>query len=442
MSNGKKLLAERVQIIRGSAGSFAVKSAGAALALVVQIVLARVLGADEYGIYSYVMAWITFAALIAPLGADKSAVRFIPAYVSKKSATDVRSFVSWAYTQTFASSLLIMILGAFIIISLKDRMAPALFGAILIACLIIPINAITQVGTEIVRSFRKVVRAELPNLLLRPLIVGAVAISLLPILTYSPNATDIIIVNIIAGLTAAAILAAHIKRLLPMATDNADPRDEQRTWIKGSLALLVVVFSNFVLGRTDILMLGVMAGTTEAGLYNAAARVSGLVGFPMIAVASILTPTLSHMHAAGRSGDLQAVLTLGAWLSVAAAAVAGGATIFGAEFILSLFGESFRSETFTLTVLVIGQFVCSLAGAVGYLLAVSGWQTLLAAMTGAAAIVNALLNLLLIPKYGSTGAALATATTLGLYNLILAAVAFRYLGLNTTILSGLPKQST
>jgi O-antigen/teichoic acid export membrane protein len=255
------------------------------------------------------------------------------------------------------------------------------------------------------------------------------------------TASMVVLINGAAGVMAILLLWLFINSAGgdpdPVSTPQESNLPElsagRRVWIRGSLALLVVVVSNFILGRTDILMLGVLVGPEEAALYNAASRIATSAGFPLIAIASILTPMISRSYSSGRDEELQAVLTFGAWLSLAASVVVGATVALMAEPFLGLFGPDYRSEGMTLRILVIGQVVSSLAGAVGYLLAVTGRQQFLAFMTATAAVFNIGLNALLIPPLGATGAAIATAVTLGIYNLVLAAVAIRKAGLNPTI---------
>jgi O-antigen/teichoic acid export membrane protein len=419
----------------------AVKAAGAATAFVAQVILARLLSVSQYGIYTFVMAWITLIALLAPLGADKASLRFIPAYLAQSRMRDVQRYLRWAFGQCLIVSICLSIITLVGVFTLRGYLPAEASVPFLFAAAIIPINGVVQIATEIVRAFRMVVASELPNMVFRPIVVGGVAWIAMVVWDVPATASMVVLINGAAGVMAILLLWLFINSAGgdpdPVSTPQESNLPElsagRRVWIRGSLALLVVVVSNFILGRTDILMLGVLVGPEEAALYNAASRIATSAGFPLIAIASILTPMISRSYSSGRDEELQAVLTFGAWLSLAASVVVGATVALMAEPFLGLFGPDYRSEGMTLRILVIGQVVSSLAGAVGYLLAVTGRQQFLAFMTATAAVFNIGLNALLIPPLGATGAAIATAVTLGIYNLVLAAVAIRKAGLNPTI---------
>ena len=53
----------RAQLLRSGIGSMAIKLGGLCLSLAVAIMLARVLGPEEYGVYSYVLALVSLMAM-------------------------------------------------------------------------------------------------------------------------------------------------------------------------------------------------------------------------------------------------------------------------------------------------------------------------------------------------------------------------------------------
>ena len=82
-----------------------------------------------------------------------------------------------------------------------------------------------------------------------------------------------------------------------------------------------------------------------------------------------------------------------------------------------------------LYILVIGQVLNAAAGPVGYLLILTGHERVCASVYGWSAVLNVGLNLMLIPPLGSTGAALATASTMALWNVWLSVLVLRRLGI-------------
>lgn len=105
--------------------------------------------------------------------------------------------------------------------------------------------------------------------------------------------------------------------------------------------------------------------------------------------------------------------------------------IFVPECIMKIFGSNYAEGAMALTILSIGQFVNVIAGSVGVLLNMSGhkrvWRNI-ALLTG---VLNVILNITLIPIWGITGVAIATATSISFQMLISVVIVWKKLHILT-----------
>ncbi|MFG0262407.1 MAG: polysaccharide biosynthesis C-terminal domain-containing protein, partial [Novipirellula sp. JB048] len=101
-----------------------------------------------------------------------------------------------------------------------------------------------------------------------------------------------------------------------------------------------------------------------------------------------------------------------------------------ASTILSTFGEAFQSGAILLRILVIGQFVNAATGSVGYLLMMSGNERDYRNATLFSAVSCIALSLVLVPSMGPVGAAIVTAGTLSITNLLAAIIVYQRFGIN------------
>jgi O-antigen/teichoic acid export membrane protein len=85
---------------------------------------------------------------------------------------------------------------------------------------------------------------------------------------------------------------------------------------------------------------------------------------------------------------------------------------------LSLFGSTYKAGASALAVLAVGQFINTAAGPLGLVINMSGRQYLTMTNNAVVAGVNVLACLLLIPRFGMTGAAISTASALTFVNVI------------------------
>ncbi|MGE3960074.1 MAG: flippase [Dehalococcoidia bacterium] len=159
--------------------------------------------------------------------------------------------------------------------------------------------------------------------------------------------------------------------------------------------------------RIDQVMLRQMASGPELGMYAAAARLSEVWYFVPVALGTALLPALvaTHDDRAAHDRRLQAALDVALW---AAVAIAFAVTLLGGLVIAVLYGARFEGATRILQIQVwAGPFV--FMGVIsGRSLLALGLQRLEAARYVLGAPLNVALNLVLIPRYGATGAAFAT----------------------------------
>jgi len=99
---------------------------------------------------------------------------------------------------------------------------------------------------------------------------------------------------------------------------------------------------------------------------------------------------------------------------------------------LKIFGDSYIQGWGALAILSIGQLVNAATGSVGVLLTMTGHERYMVVSAGLSAILNIVLNTILIPLWGLNGAALATTISLIFINTIKSLWVARTLRLNAT----------
>ena len=87
--------------------------------------------------------------------------------------------------------------------------------------------------------------------------------------------------------------------------------------------------------------------------------------------------------------------------------------------VLGIFVSDFTAGYVALLVLLAGQLINAVSGPVGYVMTMTGHQHRAARIIGVCAFVNIVLNAMLIPLFGMSGAASATAITTAMWNLMM-----------------------
>ncbi|WP_199119093.1 flippase [Pedobacter sp. ASV28] len=163
--------------------------------------------------------------------------------------------------------------------------------------------------------------------------------------------------------------------------------------------------------KIDIIMLkeilGTESGTNASGAYATVVMFSEALNFVPVAIVSSLFPAILN----ARRDDLQRyqkrlqnLFDLMVWLSLGFALL----ITFGAPLIYKFFKPQYMEAAPVLAVHVWGSIFVFLGVASTQFLIAEGYHKLTFIRTGLGALVNIILNFLLIPKMGMMGAAIAT----------------------------------
>jgi O-antigen/teichoic acid export membrane protein len=106
--------------------------------------------------------------------------------------------------------------------------------------------------------------------------------------------------------------------------------------------------------------------------------------------------------------------------------------LFARPVVTLVFGAAYAGAAAPLAILASGQLVNATAGPVAALLSMTGHERDVGAVFTMAAIINVLLNIFLIPRFGINGAAAATAVSLAFWNIALFVRVRSRLGISST----------
>ncbi|MEW8354650.1 MAG: flippase [Candidatus Thiodiazotropha sp.] len=422
-------------IFSNSSSAFIIKVIGTGIAFIVQIILARVLGADQYGAYIYILAWINVVALIAKLGFDTLLVRMVSAYKIKEKWSHLKGIIVRSTQISLAFSIFLSLVVYVLFSEFTDLIEPEHKLPFLIGLCLVPILTLTGLRQGTLQALKEIPKSQIPEAIIRPFFLLLFFSSIYLLIDNGISATEALLANIAAASVAFAIGTYWLIGSIPQETKHVKPAFETNEWLKISIPLLVISGLHMILGQTDILMLGALLNTEATGVYGAASRVAGLVSFGLVAVNSIVAPLISEYYAQKSMADMQRMITISANGIFAFAAVASAVLIVAGPTLLSIFGEEFVVGYNPLIILLIGQIVSSLAGSVGFLMVMTGNQKKASAIIFYGAIANIILNYILIPIYGVVGAAIATSVSTVFWNLLMLCQVVKTLRINPTILS-------
>jgi O-antigen/teichoic acid export membrane protein len=242
--------------------------------------------------------------------------------------------------------------------------------------------------------------------------------------------------HVLAMFVAFVTGAVMLYRSRPAAVKHGPPpRYQPRIWLATVLPLAMTQGSNLINQYADILLLGLMREDAEVGIYRVVLQGAILVTFFLQSIDMVLQPLFVRLYTRGETQRLQRLVTLCARAILLFALLVWALYIVaGREILGFVFGDGFREGYTALVILGLAQLIKAAAGPVGTLLNMTGHERYTMRVVLLAAVVNVVLNVVLIPQFGMLGAASAFAVSLTVWSVVLVWICHRRLGIGTTAL--------
>lgn len=398
--------------------AFFIRIANAAIAYLSQIIMARWMGAFEYGIYVYVWTWVLLIGTVADLGFAITAQRVIPTYMQEKQFDRIRGFIHSSRWIPGGFVTFLALVSAGIIWLLADTMDAYLVFPLLLACIALPPYGMTAAQDGAARAFGWINLALVPPFIIRPLLLLAVMLALFG-LGLPLNAETAMWSAVIATwMTAIGQIVVFDRRIRTRVEKG--PRSYLRhEWISSSLPVLFVNFFQFMLSYVGVLLLQAFRPPEDIAIFYAATKITAIVSMVYFAVAASAAYRFAALDAAGdRQGLRKFYAGSTCWTFWPTVLVSVGILIAGKP-LLWLFGEEFTVGYGLVLVMIAGLVVRAAIGPGEQILNMLGRQRMCAAIYGVAFIFNLLLCLALIPAWGAMGAAIAATASITLETVLL-----------------------
>ncbi|NNE24291.1 MAG: oligosaccharide flippase family protein [Rhizobiales bacterium] len=420
------------RFIGNASSALALRVAGAGLAFLLQVLLARWMGIDEFGKYAFAWTCVLALGIACQVGLGASTTRLVTQYGETQRFCRVRSIVSFSASVVLLAGGLAAITAVAVIALTQGVETNPNFLPMALAMICVPVLALHEVARGIVRGFGRVTAAYFPGFIARPaMILGCIA--LLHAMSFTITTPVALTAVLVVLVTITLFQWSRIVSWLPAKATKRKTVWHWRHWLMISLPVVLVDGQYLMLSYMDVIILNAWVPADQLAQYYAAARTVTLLSFVHFAVSAATAHTLAKVHASGDSQQLAAVMKRCVvwtfWPTLACAAVF---LPFG-HHILNIFGAGFAEGYAILPILTLGILVQAATGPVRYLLTMTGQQNLMAAMLFATAVLNVSLNLWLIPQFGNIGAAVATTVSLSVACICMAGVARKRLGITPII---------
>jgi O-antigen/teichoic acid export membrane protein len=406
-----------------------IRCVGAALAYGSQVLLARILGQTDYGIFALVWVWILVLGHLAPLGFAQAVCRFAPHYEARDEEDLLRGFLQTGALFVAGASIGIALVGAAILWFAAPVIETVYVLPFAIALIVFPLFALQDYVENIARAFNWTVIAITPPFIIRHGLIGLGVLSafLLGMPVSASLAIGVVLIaTLVSLLVQTGFVWLRLRKIVP-----PGPRARRvRDWFTTAVPLVFVDGTLILFSNADILILSLFVEPATIAIYFAASRILQLVAFVQYAATAATAQRFTTLNALGDESALNKLARTTTQLTMIASVGAAAVIYLAAPFLLDLFGEGFDGAMPVLAILMAGLIAQAFAGPGEDLLNMLGEERACAATCVAALVLNVVLNFALIPSFGLIGAAVATAVSVATRSLILTYLVKRKLGLD------------
>ncbi|QFY62473.1 oligosaccharide flippase family protein [Rhizobium grahamii] len=420
---GEKAAAQRMALT-----AFSIRIASAALAFLSQIVLARMMGEYEYGIFVFVWVLIVLFGDLSCLGFHTAIVRFLPQYRAAGAYAEIRGLTGTARVFGLISGTIVLAIGMIALHVFSDKVQSYYIIPIVLGLLAMPMIALGDILEGTSRANHWPVMALSPVYIIRPVLI---ILFMLAAIGFGAPRTAVTAMQAALAATYVTALGQYAATLVRLRRHYKEgpSKVDFLGWLGVAFPIFLIEGVSFLLTNSDVVVVGIFLEPHDVAIYFAAAKTMALVHFINFSVKAASGPRFSSLIAEGNRPQLAAAAIDAARWTFWPALAVGLAVLAAGHLLLSLFGGAFTAGYALMAILLAGILAKALVGPAETLLMMAGKQKICVMLYAGALKANVVLNIALIPQFGIEGAAIATASAMGVEAVLLHLAVRRSLGI-------------
>ncbi|MFD1514118.1 polysaccharide biosynthesis C-terminal domain-containing protein [Halomarina rubra] len=392
---------------------FSSKFVGLLMSIIATPVIVRILGPRQYGQYAVVLSMVVVTMIVTNMGMFDGIRKHIG---EKANSAGEVSKIFGLYTRV--SIFLMLIVASLLLVGTYFGIVRRIFGQEFE--LYFYISSIMICGRQLFRLARgALIGLDLTQYsesiqVFRQVIFPILAIALT---IYFEGVVGVLVADILAyglsSLLGLFIVARTIPSLRTISTP-ASTNLSRRKIIKFNTSTVVLVSLVVSLYHADILLLQFFNYNKSIGYYKSALVIAEFLWFVPVAIQTSILHSISKLWDENKTKKITEIASrITRHVVTFSLLMVIGIAVLAEPLITVYFGQEFSASILPLLILLPGAFGYAVIRPIYTIGQSTGNISQLVVLTAIAAIVNAVLNVLLIPKYGIVGAALATSIGYG-----------------------------
>lgn len=430
------------ELLKGSGIFFLTKIIGIAVTYLFTWWVTTEMGAGKWGFITLMITTINVISIFCLFGLDVLLLKYTSEYIKRENLSSLQAI--YLRTISFIVLLIILVVGTMAVF--PNFFITVLYGStakmpwFIVALVGIPANVLFQINNSVLAGMKNMIAYGIfKNIMIFGLgllifFLGQNTIFPMFFERFMGGGILVLASYILAIYLGLFFNSIQVIKKLKLLKKVAKTKIEDVSLVREGFPLMLTASMSLVITTTDYFMLSHFYSQVEIGLYDIVVKVSILTAIILVAVNAIATPKFAEFSKHKDLKSLRIIVSQSSKLIFWGSSPVLIITLLFPKTVLSFFGEEFVVASNALIFLSLGQFVNSICGSVGNLLKMTNHQILFQNIVIAAAIINIILNLCLIPNYGINGAAFASFISISFLNLTAAYFALKRLKVRTIYL--------
>ncbi len=384
------------------------------LGLVITTIIARSLGAEQYGIYSFILWLSALGVALLSDGLGITAIRFLAELRGAGKADEVRPLVRYLLgIFAIAAPVVILILVA-VYWATADPTLPAYYWlAIFVIASFLP-KAVNIFYINVAKGIEEYSTQFYINLIVNPF--NLVAVSVVALL--GGGIREFVFAYLLVSVAYALIAWRLVNRKLveyPAGTDVSFSTRSESDQVKRSIKLMTItLFLGFIVEKQlEVFVLNFYSMPVEAGYYNAAFILGvSAIGLVPGVLSGVILPVMARAHKAGKGEQVIKYRESARYLVILTVPLVCYGIGFSREIIELVFGQEFSNSGLAFAVILAASGITVMVHSANSVLLTRDLQHKMLRGVLYGAIINLTIDFLTIPHYGMWGALAGFVTTL------------------------------
>lgn len=410
--------------IRGSSLFLAGRLLSVGINFCAQVLMVRFLSVAHYGAFAYGLSVVAFLQLFATLGLQDAISRYAPIYYENGEYEKLFGAIFLAAGVIFGTGILVVVgvLGFPGLLSRFLTHEQLALRLLPILIFLVPVEASDAMLDGLFASFGSARAIFFRKYILGPgLKLGVVVLLIwrnatVVFLAYAYVSVSVLAVLMYIWMYLRILRDQQLLRHVSASTVRVPAQEILAFIIPGLSSLLATV----AIPMVSILLLGSMRTMSDVAYYRVVLPLAQLNGIVMASFTLLYTPAAARLLAKAHFGAINALYwKTAAWMSVLSFPIFAATFSFAKPLTIFLYGNRYVPSVPVLALLALASYFNTSLGFNLQTLKVLGRLRFITVVSVLSLVIDIALNMLLIPKLGALGAAMASAATAIIYNLLL-----------------------